>query len=286
MVLAGGCVSGCLFKAASGNLNSIAALIAIPVGIALVEHGPLKGLNASLRASVIKTADGSALSLPAVTGLPYWTLAVLFAAVTVAMIARRRRQATEAPPTPTGSGLERALTRPWRPWQAGIAIGLLGMLAYLSSSASGRNYPLGVTHGVLHAQILLTDVDVNHVYQKASAKPAPAPAAAPTTPPSKKVVWWLVLLVGSLMLGSFFSARLSGQARLLPKPPEQTVVALLGGFLVGAGAAIAGGCVIGNILSGWALMSLGTVLFGVVTLLANWTTTYLYLMGGGGQVSE
>jgi hypothetical protein len=160
------------------------------------------------------------------------------------------------------------------------------MLAYLSSSASGRNYPLGVTHGVLHAQILLTDVDVNHVYQKASAKPAPAPAAAPTARPPKKVVWWLVLLVGSLMLGSFLSARLSGQARLLPKPPEQTVVALLGGFLVGAGAAIAGGCVIGNILSGWALMSLGTVVFGVVTLLANWTTTYLYLMGAGGQVSE
>jgi hypothetical protein len=66
----------------------------------------------------------------------------------------------------------------------------------------------------------------------------------------------------------------------LPKPPEQTVVALFGGFLVGAGAVIATGCVIGNILSGWALMSLGMVLFGVVTVLANWATTYVYLMGG------
>jgi hypothetical protein len=54
---------------------------------------------------------------------------------------------------------------------------------------------------------------------------------------------------------------------------------MAGGFLVGAGAAIATGCVIGNILSGWALMSVGTVIFGVVTVLANWATTFLYLRG-------
>jgi hypothetical protein len=97
--------------------------------------------------------------------------------------------------------------------------------------------------------------------------------------PRKKVVWWLVLLVGSLMVGSHVSGRLSGQARLLPKPPEQVLVAAAGGFLVGTGAALATGCVIGNILSGWALMSVGMVLFGVVTVMANWVTTALYLRG-------
>jgi len=56
-------------------------------------------------------------------------------------------------------------------------------------------------------------------------------------------------------------------------------VAAAGGFLVGTGAALATGCVIGNILSGWALMSLGAFLFGVVTILANWATTLLYLRG-------
>jgi hypothetical protein len=56
-------------------------------------------------------------------------------------------------------------------------------------------------------------------------------------------------------------------------------VAAAGGFLVGTGAALATGCVIGNILSGWALMSVGTFFFGVVTILANWATTVLYLRG-------
>jgi hypothetical protein len=49
--------------------------------------------------------------------------------------------------------------------------------------------------------------------------------------------------------------------------------------LVGAGAALATGCVIGNILSGLALMSVGMLLFGVVTVLANWATTLVYLRG-------
>jgi uncharacterized membrane protein YccC len=76
---------------------------------------------------------------------------------------------------------------------------------------------------------------------------------------------------------------MSGQAKLLPKPPDEVVVALIGGVLVGAGAAFATGCVVGNIMSGWALMSVGGILFGVVTLLANWATTYFYLMGGRSQ---
>ncbi len=75
------------------------------------------------------------------------------------------------------------------------------------------------------------------------------------------------------MVGSHLSGRMSGQTKLLPKPPEQLLVSIVGGFLVGSGAALATGCVIGNILSGWALMSIGALLFGVVTMLANWATT-------------
>ena len=72
---------------------------------------------------------------------------------------------------------------------------------------------------------------------------------------------------------------MSGQAKLLPKPPDELLFAVLGGVLVGAGAALATGCVVGNIMSGWALLSIGMLFFGIVTVLANWVTTYIYLMG-------
>lgn len=41
MVLAGGCVSGCLFKAAAGNINLMAGVVGIPLGVAMVQYGPL-----------------------------------------------------------------------------------------------------------------------------------------------------------------------------------------------------------------------------------------------------
>jgi hypothetical protein len=164
-----------------------------------------------------------------------------------------------------------------------VAIGLLAVPGFMSAVASGRSYPLGVTHGVLHAYELVTD-DV----AVATGRPAPTTisAAAPAAPaPRRTVSGWLILIVVSMVPGSFTAARLSGQAKLLPKPPDEVLIAFGGGLLVGGGAALATGCVVGNILSGWALMSVGMVLFGIVTLLANWATAWLYLRGyqGGGD---
>jgi uncharacterized membrane protein YedE/YeeE len=275
MVLAGGCVSGCLYKGAVGNLNSIVALLAMPVGIGLVEYGPLQGLLARFKAIRIPAADGGPVTLSSLTGLPFWALALLLAVLTIGWAARRRRPEGEDASPPTALPLQRS----WKPWQAGIAIGLLALPAYVSSAASGRNYPLGVTHGVLQASLLVTDAPVQHVTGIPSTRAAGEPTGTESPPLRKRVVWWLVLLVGSLMIGSNVSGQLSGQARLLPKPPGQVLVAALGGFLVGTGAALATGCVIGNILSGWALMSVGMVLFAAVTVLANWATTWLYLRG-------
>jgi hypothetical protein len=281
-VLAGGCISGCLYKAGGGNLSSMAALAAMPLGIAMVEHGPLHRAQLWLKGHAIATADGGPVTLSSLTGLPYWLLAVFFAAVTAAMALRLRRRRPRHDAAATGPLARRLVTRPWPPWQAGVAIGLLAVAGFLSAVASGRSYPLGVTHGVLNAYQLVTD-DVEVV----TGRPAVATAAAATpAAPVRKVSGWLILVVVAMVPGSWTAARLSGQAKLLPKPPDEIMVAFLGGLLVGAGAAFATGCVVGNILSGWALMSVGMLLFGVTTLLANWATAYLYLLGRPGFVSR
>jgi hypothetical protein len=249
----------------------------MPLGIGLVEYGPLQGTLARFKQIRIPAADGGPVTLSSLTGQPCWVLALILAAATLAWtVARRGRRAAPVPAPAKGLPLR----RPWKPWQAGVAIGLLALPAYLSSAASGRNYPLGVTHGVLQASLLLTDAPLQHVTGLPPARRSEGEPAGPEAPaPRKKVVWWLVLLVGSLMVGSNVSGRLSGETRLLPKPPEQILVAAAGGVLVGAGAALATGCVIGNILSGLALMSVGMLVFAVVTVLANWATTVLYLRG-------
>lgn len=284
-VLAGGCVSGCLYKSATGNLNSLAAIPGIALGIGMVEFGLLKPVQAALKTHLVKAPQGGTLTLGSVTGLPFWALALVIFVVTVALVLWRGRRIPQENAEPQSFWLRR-----WKPWQAGLLIGLLGSLAYLSSAASGRNYPLGVTHGVLHARMVLTESPL--VYVMEPAKPVQTqvltagetPVVQKPSPPARKVSVWLILMVAGLVVGAWVSAGLNGPVRLKSKPPEQVVTAFAGGCLVGIGAAIAGGCVVGNILSGWALMSLGTVLFGVVVMLSNWAATYFYLMGG--TVSE
>ncbi len=274
-VLAGGCISGCLFKAGAGNLNSMAAVAAMPLGIAIVEHGPLRPVHLWLKGHVVAAADGGPVTLTSLTGIPYWVLAVLFAVATLAAALWLPRG---RPRTAQGEPLSRRLLhRPWPAWQAGVAIGLLAVPGFLSAVASGRSYPLGVTHGVLQAYVLVTD-DV----AVATGRPVPAAAgvaAASAPAPRRTVSGWLILVVVAMVPGSWTAARLSGQAKLLPKPPDEVLIAFAGGILVGVGAALATGCVVGNILSGWALMSVGMLLFGVVTLLANWGVAWLYLRG-------
>ncbi len=278
-VLAGGCISGCIYKSAMGNLNSIVALLTIPIGIAFVEHGPLTRLTAKMKAIKTTASGGGPVTLPSLTGLPFWAWALIFTAVTGSLAymgwTKRKGQAAKAAPS-ADMGLSRGgLTKSWKPWQAGIAIGLVVLASLFSSAAAGRNYPIGVTHGVLHIQELLTNSNLVHI-----TGPAVKPAPAPSVPGGIKITWWLVLVVIGTFLGAFASASLSGRVRLQAKPPEQVLTALFGGFLVGAGAAIATGCVVGNIMSGWPLMSVGMFLFGVAVVLANWTTTYLFMMGG------
>lgn len=287
MVFAGGCISGCLYKGATGNFNSIIAILGIPIGIMMVEYGPLNGMHVWMKSHVVSLAEGKAVSLFGLTGLPFWVLALIFAAVTLVaaiVLKRNRSNPTNGIKNNDTPWMQRVLTKPWRPWMAGLAIGLLMVPAYLSSAASGRNYPLGVTHGVMQAELLVIENNLDHTYSNSPVstnRNAGVDNSQPVTKPvRKKIVWWLVLEVLALLLGSWVSARMSGQAKLLPKPPDEMLFALLGGVMVGIGAAFAGGCVVGNIMSGWALMSVGMFLFGVVTILSNWAATYVYMMGG------
>ena len=168
IVLAGGCVSGCLFKAGAGNINSMAGLAGIPLGIAIVEHGYLNGFHNYMKGFVIKSQEGSSITLSSVTGVPYWLLAVIFAAATIiAIIIKGKNRANNNTAGSDDTGpVTRTIRHPWKPWKAGLAIGVLAIFAYLSSASTGRNYPLGVTHGVLHARMLFTENNLTYADKK------------------------------------------------------------------------------------------------------------------------
>ena len=274
MVLSGGCVSGSLYKAGLGHANSMVALVFVAVGMHAVDFGPLNRLHAALLERVIPASDGGAVTLTSLTGIPFPVLAAAFVMLAIILGVRSRR----APPpgavrrTPTEPRLHRILTRPWRPWAAGIAVGLLAVPAWLSSMASGRDFPLCVCYGVEELPLPLLAADIQYVWRAGAATPVPGG-------PNLTVYVWLVVFVPAVVIGAHLVARWSGGPRYYPRPRGQLVAAAIGGFLVGVGAALARGCILGNGVMGLALMSVGMILFAATAMLANWATTRWWVMG-------
>ena len=73
MVLSGGCISGSLYKAGIGHINSIVSLVGIPIGIALVEYGSLSKINGTLKTEESVSMVDCACSQPRRRGMGFST---------------------------------------------------------------------------------------------------------------------------------------------------------------------------------------------------------------------
>lgn len=143
----------------------------------------------------------------------------------------------------------------WSPYVAGILIGLLQIPAFLlidTALGASSSYVTvgGIIAGWLDPSILQIDYVARHV--AATAKN-----------------WWQVAFVGSVAIGAFLSARLSGTvrsgvspiwARALGSaaPGRRYAVAFVAGFLMLFGARLADGCTSGHGLSGMAQLAVGS----------------------------
>jgi uncharacterized membrane protein YedE/YeeE len=250
MVLAGGCITGTLYKAGEGRVTSMLALLGIAIGGLATNSGAL--------ASVKKWFAAATKDLPRIggleelVGLSYVALAAIVGAAGLVLVVvvylvgnRSFRPALSK---------QKLLSGGWSPITAGALVGVLGWVGYYLSGLAGRNYGLGGQGGVKGAIELLTKGETSSSI-------------------------WLVWMVAGTMVGSAISARMRGELKLRSADPATLLFALLGGVLVGVGAAIGRGCFIGNSVSGVALLSLHSIVFTVCIAVGNWITTAIYLRG-------
>ena len=115
----------------------------------------------------------------------------------------------------------------WNPLVTGVIVGVVAIIAWPTSWASGRHDGLGIT------------------------TPSSNLVGYVVTGDSTKVDWGVLLVLGIL----FVSAKASGEFRV--RVPSATVIqrSIAGGVLMGVGAAWAGGCSIGNGLVQTSLLS-------------------------------
>ncbi|MCX2163892.1 YeeE/YedE thiosulfate transporter family protein [Corynebacterium auriscanis] len=220
IVLAGGCASGTWYRSAEGLVGSWLALLFYGGSAAAMKGGALNWLNEGLSSwkLPITTIHGS-------LGVSVWWLVIPFV-IGVALLTRHFLvQEAQAPKMatlkPKKTGLAHLLTeKPWHFYPTAAIIGVLGVIAWPLSAATGRNDGLGITSPSSNlTKFVISGAD--------------------------KVDWGVMLVLG-LLIGAFIAAKLSGEFRLRVPSPTQAVRSVIGGIFMGVGASAAGGCTVGN----------------------------------------
>lgn len=247
IVLAGGCATGTWYRAGEGLIGSWIALFAYMVSSAVMRSSNLAGLNKEVKA--FQTADNS---IAGTFSLPVWPFIALLAVITVAFTYRelKKPKLAIASLTPRKTGAAHVLfEKRWHPFATAILIGLIALLAWPLSEATGRMSGLGITTPT--ANILQFLVTGDNAF-----------------------VNWGVFLVLGVFLGAHLAARGSREFRVRAADATTSVRSFGGGLLMGFGASLAGGCSIGNGLVMTAMMTWQGWFALVFMILGVWFASY------------
>ncbi|MBN1148750.1 MAG: YeeE/YedE family protein [Anaerolineales bacterium] len=255
MALAGGCASGITYRFGEGMVGAMSAVIGFSIsamatraGILLPLSGPLKTIGK------ISTADDKSVTLANIFGLPHWVVAFGIPIIIILIwVYLARRNPEESFSTGKASLSEKIFKRGWNWLVTGIVIGLIGVISFPLSAATGRNYPLGITAG--WSAILQTIV----------------------TEEMAIINWGALLIVGAV-IGAAIAALIAGEFKLRAPAPAVLIQTFFGGALMGFGSTTAGGCNIGHILSGVPQLSIGSLVAGTCIVLGGWVAAYFLFM--------
>lgn len=248
IILAGGCATGTWYRAGEGLIGSWIALFGYMAMSAIMKSGALVPVN-----NGIKKYDAPVNSIPETFGLSVWPFIAVLSIITMVLVIRQLRKPKVAIPSMKAKrkGLNHLLfEKRWHPFFTAILVGLIALLAWPLSEATGRMSGLGITTPSANILQYLVTGD------------------------SDKYVNWGMFLVLGILLGSFIAAKGSREFRFRAPDAKTAVSSFSGGILMGFGASWAGGCSIGNGLVMTAMMTWQGWVSLVFMILGTWTASY------------
>ena len=252
IVLAGGCGSGILYRVGEGNLANVVAVFGFFFGIATTKFGILKPLYMRL-ISIQWPAEGPAPTLYSVLGINKW---VVIAAISAAFLFFVFQ----------GRPFQKAKTG--YSWSvAGLLIGLIAVAAWwVSGYFGGRTRGLSFTGPV--RELFLSLIFGNYQNDPSAIIPGESRTVLGV------IFSWSALYVLAVPVGAYISARLLHEFKLKVPPAKELLKVLFGGFIMGIGAEIGGGCNIGHGLTGVSTLAISSWVANAFIFLGNWTMVY------------
>jgi hypothetical protein len=141
-------------------------------------------------------------------------------------------------------------SRLWSRRLNGIALGVLGVLAWVTGARAGWQWGLSAT-GPSRS---LVDIFLLG---------------------GTSVPLWGTLMIAGVPLGSWFSARVTGPVAWRAPAAVEVPRRVCGGLLMGAGGTLAGGCNIGHALTGLSIFAVQSVLATAAMGAGAWCASWL-----------
>lgn len=245
-VLASGCVTMSVVKTGDGRLTGLASLISFTLFASAVKSGFLKGFFEPFMTQTM-VADR-----PFVEGfVPIFFVIFLALGLLIYLVMKTKKSQIELPRQYSG-WRHYLLEKNWNVYWTAILIGIVAAAAWLFSNQTGRNGGMGITSPVISWLQLF--------YQKEVA------------------LNWANYFVLGIVLGSFLVALFSQEFSFRGTDGMTWIKSIIGGAMMGIGAIVGEGCLVGHILVGTATFSLKAWYAFALMVLGLWAGAYLFVV--------
>lgn len=252
ILLAGGCATGTYYRAAEGLVGSWFALIFYALTARVFKAGPLAEATSTIQG--IGVTENARIN--ETLGVSPWVLLIVLTLITgywaYRNLTKPKLPVATLPAEKTGLN-HLLFEKAWHPYTTAVLVGLVAILAWPLSTAAGRAWGLGITTPSSNLVGYLATGDVT-------------------------LVDWGTYLVLGIFLGSFIAAKGSGEFKVRVPDAGTIVKSIIGGILMGWGAAWAGGCTIGNGLVETALFSWQGWISMIAMILGTGASAYIFIM--------
>ncbi len=224
-IFAGGCIGRVLTQTGEGNLGALLALLTLAFGATASYVGFIEPMRLWMDQLVSYQASSGDASLSSLLNLPMWVPAAAIA-VLITLYMYRHRNHDVSP----------------RLLIAGVIVGMLVLAGW-----------------VLTGWLALDEFSEMAPHSLTFSGPIASSALLLSIGNQPASMFGISLVAGTL-LGSFLSAVLTRTFRLTPPNPASIGRILVGGFMMGVGAIFAGGCNIGQGVTGLSTLSVESIL--------------------------
>jgi uncharacterized membrane protein YedE/YeeE len=260
IVLAGGCGSGILYRVGEGNLAYVLAVFGFFFGIVVAKFGFLKPVYEWMIAEPRQIWVGenndvvptlyNIIGVTTTTGK--WILIAAIAAVLLFFVFQ-------------GKPFQKA--KKGYSWSVvGLLVGVIAVLAFWASAYyGGRARGLSFTGPTREFFLGFFFGD-----SKAPANESLSILGITLS--------WSSLYILAVPIGAYMSGKLLSEVKLKVPPADELLKVLFGGFVMGIGAQIGGGCNIGHSLTGVSTLAVSSWVANAFIILGNWTMVYWMLI--------